>query len=136
MIKLGLPTEPYWMNLIDGVRLFVVPCDTILYQAARAKSVRLGRELAVDWREKRAAGIEVDNLSDLDISAGLSDFYFARELMLSALREWEGVLDQSGSAASVNEENVSDLMRIPGLANLFLDKYSQPYEAVIVEGNA
>ena len=40
MIRLNLPTEPYWLDLPLGVRLLVRPLDTAVYEACRYRAVR------------------------------------------------------------------------------------------------
>jgi hypothetical protein len=37
MIRLDLKREPYWLDLVPGVRVHVRPCTTALIMAARAK---------------------------------------------------------------------------------------------------
>ena len=40
MIRLTIPKEPYWIHLPHGVRVFVRPLTTAVYEAARARSPR------------------------------------------------------------------------------------------------
>ncbi|CAA7619678.1 hypothetical protein MTBSS4_250048 [Magnetospirillum sp. SS-4] len=41
MIRLSLPKEPYWLDLTHGVRVFVRPLTTAVYEAARSRGWRM-----------------------------------------------------------------------------------------------
>ncbi|MDJ0685399.1 MAG: hypothetical protein QNJ84_11910 [Alphaproteobacteria bacterium] len=139
MIRLGLPKEPYWLDMPHGVRLFVRPLTTAIYEAARAKGARLAGQVVGEHAEILQAGGSVEGLPDLedaDAVVGLSQFLFAQALAVSAIIRWEGVLAAEGGAADVSEETVFDLMRIHSVADDFLHLYTRPHREVIAEGNA
>ena len=148
-VKLGqIPTEPYWLELVHGVRLYVEPLDTGTYHAARAAATSQVRRLLEEAREVEEAGGEVTGLpdpDDEDARVGLSQKLFIQALARMAIRKhgpdgespgWEGV--QAADAeepAEVTDESVNDLMRIHAVAEDFLVKYLDTYQAVLAEKN-
>lgn len=139
MVRLSVPKEPYWMDLPHGVRVFVRPCSTAIYEAARAKGQRLVTSLLADHAEITLAGGSVEGLPDLDDADardGLSQYLFTRALATAAIIAWSGVQRADGSGpAEVTEQTVADLMRIHTFAESFLIAYTQPLAEATMEGN-
>ena len=139
MIRLDLPKAPYWMDLPHGVRLFVRPLSTTVYEAARARGARTARALLEEHAEIAAVGGNIEGLPDLsseDAAAGLSQLIFAQALARTAIIRWEGVVDGEGSPAEVNDRTVNDLMLIHRMAEAFVLDYTRTHERLLVEGNA
>ncbi|CUW39673.1 conserved protein of unknown function [Magnetospirillum sp. XM-1] len=139
MIRLSIPKEPYWLDLPHGVRVFVRPLTTAVYEAARSRSWRMAREIAEEHADIRSAGGDVTGLPDLsdnDAVTGLSQLLFAQALARSAITRWEGVLGADDLPADVTEQAVADLMLIPRMAEAFVVSYTDTHEAVLAEGNA
>lgn len=138
MIKLGMPKEPYWIDLAHGVRVRVRPLTTAMYEAARAKALRRVREIVDERRAIEEAGGRVEGLPDLadpDQAAGFSQFVFAQGLAQAAVFEWEGVLAADGSApAAVADDTVAELMMVHRLAEEFVVRYTATHERLILEG--
>ncbi|WP_316979963.1 hypothetical protein [Shumkonia mesophila] len=139
MIRLDIPKKPYWLEgMPHGLRLFVRPLTTAIYEAARGRGMRLARQLCEEHAEVSAAGGIIEGLPDLtdgDAVAGLSQFLYAQALARFAILAWEGVLDASGEAAEVTENAVNELMMIADVAEAFLVAYTRPVAAVVSEGN-
>ena len=132
MIRLNLPTEPYWLDLPLGVRLNVRPLDTAVYEACRYRAARDARRI-IEERKESGNGVPVDE----DNADGLATFLVTAALARAAIIGWEGVEDAQGSgAAPVNDTTVSDLMRIPLIASEFRRRILEPYEQLVSEGNA
>jgi hypothetical protein len=139
MIRLILPREPYWIDLPHGVRVFVRPLTTAVYEAARARSWRMARSIAAEHADLKAAGADIAGLPDLsdeDAMAGLSQMLFAQGLARSAITRWEGVLDACDQPAGITDTAIADLMQFPRMAESFLIQYTETHAAVIAEGNA
>jgi hypothetical protein len=132
MIRLNLPTEPYWLDLPLDVRLHVRPLDTAVYEACRYRAAREAKRRIEERKDSEAiASIDED---DAD---GLATFLVTAALAKAAIIEWEGVETADGSdIAPVTETTVSDLMRIPLIASEFRRRILEPYEHLVSEGNA
>jgi len=132
MIRLNLPTEPYWLDLPLGVRLKVRPLDTAVYEACRYRAAREARRI-IEERKETGKG----SLVDEDDADGLATFLVTAALARAAIMEWQGVEDAEGKGvAPVNDTTVSDLMRVPLIASEFRRRILEPYEALVAEGNA
>jgi hypothetical protein len=138
MIRLALPSEPYPIDLPHGVAVTVRPCDTAVYEAARLKMARTVRDLVRQKEEAERAGMRLDGLPDMsddDRIAGFSQFLFAQALARGAIVSWTGVLDATGEPAPVTDRTVSDLMRVPRIAEAFVVAYTKPHADLVSEGN-
>lgn len=138
MIRLDLPTKPYWLDLPHGVRLFVRPLDTAIYEAARQRGMRLAKQIIQEHAEIQAAGGEVTGLpdfSDQDGILGLSQMLFVQALARSAILRWEGVGDKHGTPVDPTDEAVATLMRIHRMAEEFTLAYTATHQGLVAEGN-
>ena len=132
MIRLNLPTEPYWLDLPLGVRLRVRPLDTAVYEACRYRAARDAKRII---GERKEAGNDAP--VDEDDADGLATFLVTAALARAAIISWEGVEDADGDGiAPVSDTTVSDLMRIPLIASDFRRRILEPYEQLVSEGNA
>jgi hypothetical protein len=102
MIRLDLGREPYWLDLVPGVRVHVRPCTTALIMAARAK------------------------LIDADSDAGARTAVLLRELAILAIEAWEGIGDDAGEAVPVSPEAITAIMDIWPVAEAFERLYLGP----------
>ena len=140
MIRLNLPKDPYWLDLGHGVRVKVRAPSTAIAGAARAQAARRIEQLRKDIAERRATGVPLEGLPDLedeDVRAGYAQLLVAQCYARRAIIEWEGVLAADGAGpALVSDETVDDLMRIDAIAQAFVGKYLEPMEQVAAEGNA
>lgn len=125
MLKLTLPTEPYWVEMPLGVRLRIKPVTTAIVSAAQHRAARLGREAA------EAAGGELDP----DMSRGLAFVLMAKALARFAVEEWEGVAGADGAALPFSPDLAERLMDIESMASAFWDAALKPIQAVSAEGN-
>jgi len=139
MIRLSLPKEPYWLDLPHGMRVFVRPLTTAIYEAARAKGARLASDVVSEHAEITMAGGSVEGLPDLedrDAVLGLSQFLFAQALAVAAIIRWEGVLDEDDEPAEVTDKSVCDLMQFHRMAEEFVLAYTRTHTEAVAEGNA
>lgn len=143
MLKLGLPAEPYWLNLTpdrerDPVRVKVRPLTTAQYQTAQMHAHVEVKRLLDDAMGLIKAGVEVHNLPDPEDKAalaGLSQAMFAVGLAQSAIMAWESVGDADGEPVPPTPENIRKLMEISFISERFLGDYCRPYEELFTEGN-
>ena len=140
MIHLSLPKELYWLDLPLGVRVKVRPASTATAGAARAQAARRVEALRKDIADRKAAGVPLDGLPDLDdpdVVAGYSQLLVAQCYARAAIVEWEGVLEAaSDTPAPATPEKIDDLMRMDVIAQAFLGRYLDPLNQVAAEGNA
>jgi hypothetical protein len=154
-IKLGLPKKPYWIDLPQGVRVFVRPLTTAIYETAWASSQGWMRRLFDAKGDIEETGAVIEGLPDLTTEAGrqgYNNFLFAQALARDGILKWEGVLedvvDDDGKpvldendkpltkSARLSPETIDDLMTWHAQAETFVKAYTQPFTDRIVEGNA
>lgn len=138
-IRLGLPKNPYWIDLPQGVRVKVRPLTTAIYETALASGRAHVRRL-VDARDDiEEQGAEIEGLPDLNTEegrAGYANFLFAQALARGAILEWTGVLNEDGTEAEPSPAAIDELMIWHDCAETFVKAYTQPFISRIVEGNA
>lgn len=113
MITLNLKREPYWIDLLEGVRLFVRPATTAIIMAARA-------------------GVLKENIeNDVERASAL-----IRHLGRLAVLEWQGVGDADSNPASVTHETVDALFDLWPVSEAFERLYLTPALLLEQEKNA
>lgn len=137
-VRLGIPKEPYWLDLGYGVRLLVKPPTTPVYNEAR-QTAAIGLREVLDARQTiEEAGAEVADLPNLETEAGRVAFYnfcFVRALAQAAVIDWEGVLDEDGAEAPVTPSTVRQLVEFHTIAEGFIAAFAKPVLDRLVEGN-
>ncbi|MFH1157604.1 MAG: hypothetical protein V1721_01775 [Pseudomonadota bacterium] len=103
MITLNLKREPYWINLLDGVSLYVRPATTALIMAARAATLKENIE------------------NDIERASAL-----IRHLGRLAILEWKGIGDPDGNPAPVTPETVGALLDLWPVSEAFERLYLTP----------
>lgn len=103
MITLNLKREPYWIDLIEGVSLYVRPATTALIMAARARTLKESIE------------------SDVERASAL-----IRNLGRLAVLEWKGVGDEDGNPAPVTPDTVNALFDLWPISEAFERMYLTP----------
>jgi hypothetical protein len=102
MIRLDLKREPYWLDLVQGVRVHVRPCTTALIMAARAA------------------------LAATQDGAGARTAALIKALAVLAINAWEGVGDADGELAALTPEGIEALMDLWPIAEAFERLYLGP----------
>jgi hypothetical protein len=141
LIKLTLPKEPYWLDLGLGVRIKVRPCTSAIFYQARARMNQRLQALGEQWRQSKEAGLNTDNLPNLDDEStreALAEQYLTLGLAEAAILEWEGVLEADGDAiAQVESQNIRDLFDAYWMiAERFRQQYTGMRELLDAEKNA
>lgn len=119
MIRLGLKSEPYWLDLLPGVRIKVRPFGTALFFAAQSAMVR------VDTKGEEASEV-------IDALRGVA---FIKALARLSILEWEGVADAKSEPAPVSPDAVDALMEIWQAAAAFERIYARPISEIETEKN-
>lgn len=139
MIRLNIPKEDFWLDLLYDARVKVRPLTTAVYSAAQARATQALEKLREEIADLKNVGAEVTGLPDFTDSANAAGFFrqeFIRCLAISAILEWTGIMDETGEKpAEITEQTVSDLMSIPTIAERFLQAYSAPLDRLVSEGN-
>ncbi len=125
MLTLGLPTDPYWLDLPRGVRVEIQPVTTAIMAAAQAASSRRLGTL-------KAATPDLDP----DMARGLAFAFLVKALARHAVTAWDGVGDAAGQPLPLSPEAVERLMDLDDIAAAFWDRATAPVAAVAIEGNA
>ena len=108
MITLNLKRENFWLDLPQGIRLFLKPATTALVMAAR-----------------------IEALKEVDADAGVRSAALIRKLAQLAILGWENVGDMEGNPIDVTPDAVEVLMELWPIAESFERLYLAP--ALIVE---
>lgn len=137
MITLVLPKEPYWLDLVLGIRVQVRPHNTLQDTRARAYA-------------KHIAGFEPDELVAIGIDPDLAEnvrsddpatreaaneYLYVLALGQVGILAWEDVQDEQGEEAPVEEITVNQLLGIPAMAADFVAQYMAQYNQVVAEKN-
>lgn len=133
MLKLGMPSEPFWLDLVSGAKVKVRPLEMALYHASRAhgwKDAEAAAKVTRDAEGKLSAD------TDFLLLNSLFNGFCAQHLARYAVVEWDGVQAEDGTPAECTPDNAAKLMLIPAAGSKFLDAYTATVAAVIVEGNA
>ena len=139
MIRLIIPKEPSWLELVDDVRIRVRPVTKIEQAAARAYAQRKQSELTqFEETAKAVGGLEstIPDPQNPDLAEAASDLLYAQGLARLIILEWEGVLDEAGEPAEVTDEAIDQFMRLPYIGDLFVAKVQETLTLIFSEGNA
>ncbi|CUH61554.1 hypothetical protein [Thalassobacter stenotrophicus] len=107
MLRLNLSTEPRWLDLGHGVRLFVEPLTTAIMLAARSDPTIVA-----------AAG-------DADSSATNDDLarIVAKAVAHIVVKDWEGVGDENDEPLPLNPEGIDALLELWPIFEAFQTRY-------------
>ena len=139
MIRLSVPKEPYWLDLLEGVRVKIKPVTAMEQAAARAYARRVRNELVSSNGSAKALGgevIGVPDQEDPDMAIASEDLLYGQGLARHIILEWEGILDDEDQPAPVSEDAIDVFMRLPYIAELFLNTVQMSLGRIIAEGNA
>lgn len=103
MIRLDLKREPYWLDLVDGLRVRVLPCTSALLSAASSSPA-------------------LRDLPD-DASSDHRFLVLTVEAAKLAILDWEGVADEAGEPIAPGPESIAALMDIWAVARRFAAEY-------------
>lgn len=113
MIILNLDREPYWLQLMDGVRVHVLPATTDLVAEAMQDEILL-EDIPSNQRYVLA---------------------FAKAVGRRAIIGWEGVGDQTGNPIEVTPEGIDALLDVFQLFTAFQEKYVSRVMSIEQEKN-
>ena len=134
------PSEPYWLDLVFGVRARVRPLTAIEYNTARARNITQLREILKERKEIEEMGGTVEGLPDISDEAaqqGYAQFLFAVALAQSGVVEIEGLGDADGQPVEeVTDDIIVRWMKVPTVADDFIQQYTAPLNEVMAEGEA
>jgi hypothetical protein len=130
MLRLDLPTEPFWIDCPYGVRLLVRPLTTALNHVAITRASRRLREM-------REAAPDDQMLTDHDFAGGVQRYELAVGLGEACILDWQGVGNAEGTeAAPVTPEAIRALLTVPEIERAFDVGLVSPLARMTAEGNA
>ncbi|MDO7729515.1 MAG: hypothetical protein MUQ13_09545 [Loktanella sp.] len=109
MLRLRLSTEPEWLDLGHGVRLFVEPLTTAVMLAARSDSAIL----AATQNQEIEGSPSNDDLARI----------VAKAVARIVVQDWEGVGDAEGKPLSVTPDGIDALLEIWPIFEAFQTRY-------------
>jgi hypothetical protein len=103
MIRLNLKKEPYWLDLIDGLRVKVLPCTSAILSAASTAPA----------------------LRNLPSDTGTDQRFFVLvvEVAKLAIIDWDGVGGEDGGPVEPGPETIAALLDIYMVARAFAAEY-------------
>lgn len=138
MIRLQRETEPYEIDLGDGVTVKVKPLTYAVYRAATYASERQAQELAQQMGAITSAGGRVFDIPDplqRENFFGIRDQFALQALARHAIISWEGVFDEDMRPAPVTEQSVDAFVRDAVVhAQRFEARYMLRIAGMISEG--
>ena len=111
MLKLSLKSEPSWLDLGHGVRLFVEPLSSAMMLAARS-------DPAVRALASAPAQDGEDAAQDEAVAVVV-----AKALARLVVKDWEGVGDEAGEPIALTPEGLDALLDIWPIFEAFQTKY-------------
>lgn len=139
MFRLTLSTAPRWLELPLGIRVEVRPLTTALVEAAAAEALKRIVAMKMEASDAEKAGQPLDstafngaNSSALD---GMWNQYRAEALARYGVIRWEGIAGTDGAPLPVTPASIEAFAAHPVLAKHFVERYSQPVNDVVEEGN-
>lgn len=117
MIRLNMKSGPYWLDLLDGVSVEVLPASATMMLEAHQE-----------------AAAELDVAVDDTLPVGYSVAY-AKAVARRAILDWKGVEDDEGRAVAVTPEAVTAFIDMFPVFNAFRRKYVEQGREVREEGN-
>lgn len=139
MIRLGLTTEPRWLDLGVGVRVQVRPLTTAIMESARQKANGEVSGLRAARDKIKAVGGDVVDLPQLDdpaVEAGELLARLVRALAQYSVMSWEGVCDDAGAPLAPTPALIAELMDVPSMSKAFFDQYAETITERVREKNA
>jgi len=109
MISIKQQQEPYDIDLPYGVKVTVKPLTTPSMLAAQV-------------RAKREMKAEHGFVEDTEERTGLEHAYVIYQLATTHIIAWDGVTDEKGKPAPVNDENVRAYMDLYPVGEVFYSK--------------
>ena len=109
MLRLRLSTEPEWLDLGHGVRLFVEPLTTAVMLAARSDPAILAATQVAEGE---------DSPSNDDLAR-----IVAKAVARIVVQDWEGVGDAEGKPLSVTQDGIDALLEIWPIFEAFQTRY-------------
>jgi hypothetical protein len=123
MIKLpSCPREPFWLDILPGVRIRLRPISVAAVLIARARVVEKLRDLAASATEEE--------------KNALCSAVFVTSLAKSGVVAWEGVVGADGAPAPVTPENIDAALSILPVFDALDRRYVGPYLSTEDEKNA
>ncbi|MDF1621790.1 hypothetical protein [Pseudothioclava nitratireducens] len=109
MLRLRLSTEPEWLDLGHGVRLFVEPLTTAVMLAARSDPAILAATQVAEGE---------DTPSNDDLAR-----IVAKAVARIVVHDWEGVGDAEGKPLSVTPDGIDALLELWPIFEAFQTTY-------------
>jgi hypothetical protein len=111
MLKLSLKSEPSWLDLGHGVRLFVEPLSSAMMLAARS-----------DPAVRALAGAPAQDGEDAAQDEAVA-VVVAKALARLVVKDWEGVGDEDGKPLHLTPDGIDALLDIWPIFEAFQTRY-------------
>ena len=124
MLRLDILSQPRWLDLGHGVRLFVEPLTTAVMLAARSDPSILAATADVKVIDAWTAADD-DDVTQSETGPSNDDLarIVAKAVARIVVHDWEGVGDAEGKPLSVTPDGIDALLEIWPIFEAFQTKY-------------
>jgi len=124
MLRLDILSQPRWLDLGHGVRLFVEPLTTAVMLAARSDPSILAATADVKVIDAWTAADD-DDVTQSETGPSNDDLarIVAKAVARIVVHDWEGVGDAEGKPLSVTPDGIDALLEIWPIFEAFQTRY-------------
>jgi len=124
MLRLDILSQPRWLDLGHGVRLFVEPLTTAVMLAARSDPSILAAAADVKVIDAWTAADD-DDVTQSETGPSNDDLarIVAKAVARIVVHDWEGVGDAEGKPLSVTPDGIDALLEIWPIFEAFQTRY-------------
>ena len=144
MFKVDLSTkgqvqENLTLDLMAGLVVVVRPLDAAAFRAASNEARRQYFDILKAFADAQEAGEDMTAFRDMDDPVVRNDFLDSLTTVAFAIQgvvSWNAVDQDTGADIAVTKENIDHIFtHVFGMAEMFQEKYVNPYQQKILEKN-
>jgi hypothetical protein len=131
MLKLRLTAAASWLDLGNGVRVFVPPCSTAMLRTAEHAGFRAYAAV------REVMGVQDGDALSNDQISELEGFFAQARIrsLVSRIEAWEGIAGDDDQPLPISPEALDAFAAHPALGPAFLREYDRAALEVVAEGN-
>lgn len=104
MLTLRFQTEPFWLEIIEGLRFHVRPCSSLILEQAQEN-------------------VSANMSASAEMSARVRYVLLTTEIAKLVILDWEGVVDVDDKPIPVSVDTIDFALSLPLVNNRFAETY-------------